>query len=349
MIDGDTTRNRLLAVLVFLVAVAGLRASYAVTMPLAVSAVVIAAIWPIKPWLDKALPSSLSYVGTVLVLLLVVAAFTAAVYFSAAQVFQAFVQNEERFGRAYASFAAFMGRWGLPGLGGEEGYARLVALGRTVLSNTYTVLVYLGFIGVLVVLGLPEVPGLRDKIRDGLNAADRRELIDTADEIAGKVRTYLGITTLTSVMTGFASALWAFSTGLDLALLWGVLNFLLNYVPVLGNIIGIIPPSLYAVIQFQSWTMPLVVFVGFVIIQVTISNFVYPHLQGRSLSLSPVAIVLTLAFWGWVWGIAGALIAVPLTAALVIVCEHFSSTRWIAKLLSKPGSTSQPYPSSETR
>jgi predicted PurR-regulated permease PerM len=95
-----------------------------------------------------------------------------------------------------------------------------------------------------------------------------------------------------------------------------------------------VPPTLYALIQFQGWTMPVIVFVGFAVLQIVISNFVYPMLQGRSLSLSPIAIVMALAFWSWVWGIAGALIAVPLTVALVIVCQHFSSTRWIATLLS---------------
>ncbi len=80
--------------------------------------------------------------------------------------------------------------------------------------------------------------------------------------------------------------------------------------------------------------MPLVVFLGFGVIQIAISNFVYPMLQGRSLSLSPIAIIVALAFWSWVWGIAGALIAVPLTVALVIICEHFPGTRWIAMLLS---------------
>ena len=82
--------------------------------------------------------------------------------------------------------------------------------------------------------------------------------------------------------------------------------------------------------------MAVVAFVGFSVIQVVISNFVYPTLQGRSLSLSPIAIVVALAFWGWVWGIAGGLIAVPLTVAIVIVCEHFESTRWVAVLVSSP-------------
>jgi len=82
--------------------------------------------------------------------------------------------------------------------------------------------------------------------------------------------------------------------------------------------------------------MSLIVFIGFAVLQIVISNFVYPTLQGHSLALSPVAIIVALAFWSWVWGIAGALIAVPLTAALVIICEHFRSTEWIARLLSSP-------------
>src|SRR3954454_6208958 len=74
------------------------------------------------------------------------------------------------------------------------------------------------------------------------------------------------------------------------------------------------------------------------ILQIGISNFVYPMLQGRSLSLSPLAILVALAFWSWLWGIAGVLIAVPLTVAFIIVCERFPSTAWIAKLLSESAS-----------
>ena len=80
--------------------------------------------------------------------------------------------------------------------------------------------------------------------------------------------------------------------------------------------------------------MPLLVFAGYAALQIAISNFVYPMLQGRQLSLSPFAIIISMTFWSWLWGIAGALIAVPLTAAAVIVCSHFERTKWIAKMLS---------------
>lgn len=335
MPEPDTVRNRLLAVIAGLLAVAALKWSYPVTMPLAMAVFVIAAAWPIKPWLDRALPSGLSYVGTLLVLLLLLAGFFAAVYFSLIGVVQTFAERQDQFRQLHDGYAAWAGGRGLPVLDGEDGYDRLVGVARLVLSQAYTVLAYLGLVAVLVLFGLPEVPTLARKIRGGMDAPHRLEVFEAVGEIAGKFRSYIGVTALTSLLTGVASSAWAFAVGLDLALIWGVLNFLLNFVPVIGNIVGILPPTLYALIQFGDWTMVAVVFTGYAVLQVTISNFVYPWLQGRGLSLSPMAIIVALTFWSWVWGVAGAVLAVPLTATFAIVCGHFRSTGWIAKLLAK--------------
>lgn len=318
-----------------LLVIYGLEASYSVTMPLAVAVVIIAAAWPVKPWLDRFLPSSLSYAGTILVLLLVCGAFVGAVYFSIAHAVQAFSQNQDEFSRMYENVRHWAEQRGLR-LGGQGGFSRMIAIGQALLSNAYTLLGYLGFIAILIVLGLPEVPHMRRKMQNEFDASERREWLRIADEIAEKIRQYLGVTLATSVLTGVACAVWSFVIGLDLALVWGILNFILNFVPVVGNIVGIFPPSLYAIIQFKSLTWPIIAFVGFAVIQIVISNFVYPMLQGRSLALSPVVVVLALAFWGWIWGIAGALIAIPLTVMLVIICDQFERTRWISKLLSSP-------------
>lgn len=329
----DKVRNVWLALIAVPLVLLALRASYAVTMPIAVAAVVIAAVWPVEVWLRRVLPARVSSLGTILVLLVIALGFIAALYFSAAQVVQAFALRWTEFESAYESATAWADRSGLP-LGGKEGYARLITVGQGLLGNAYTISVYLAFIALLVVLGLPEVPALRRKLQVAFGADKRSEVTQAADEIAGKIRDYLATTTLTSLITGLASALWALATGLDLALVWGTLNFLLNYIPVVGNLVGIVPPSLYAVVQFPSSVLPIIIFVGFGAIQITVSNVIYPVLQGRSLSLSPVAVVVALSVWGWIWGIAGMLVAIPLTVAVIIVCEHFPSTRWIAILLS---------------
>ncbi|MEF2553458.1 AI-2E family transporter [Aurantimonas sp. A2-1-M11] len=335
MLQPDVIRNRLLAVIAFIVVIAALRWSYEVTMPLVVTLFIIGAAWPIKPWLEKILPESLSYAGTILVLFLILAGFFLVIYLAAAQVAGTFAENQERFRSIYDSYAAWAAERGLPVPGGNNGYDNLVAIAQVVFWDVYTVVGYLGVIAILVIMGLPEVPTFAKKLREQFDARENRELIDTIDETAGKFRQYIGMTVLASLITGVASALWAFVMGLDLALIWGVLNFLLNFIPVIGNILGIIPPTLYAFIQFGDITTPIVVFVGYAALQLFISNVVYPMLQGRGMSMPPVAIIMALLFWGWVWGIAGALLAVPLTAALLIVCQHFKSTKWIANILAR--------------
>jgi predicted PurR-regulated permease PerM len=331
----ETIRNRLLGIITVILAIGALRASYPVTMPLAAAFVVIAAIWPIKPWLDRFLTPGLSYVATMLVLAVVVTGFTVAVYFSAAQVVSAFERSWDRLDVLYHHVSDWTASWGWS-LDGEEGYRRLVGVARGLLQNIYTILGYLGFTALLVIFGLPEVPALRLKLRETFARDEQQEVLASIEAIAGKIRQYLGISTFTSLLTGVATGLYALAVGLDLALVWGVLNFLLNYIPVVGNLVGIVPPTLFAFVQFQTKTAPAIVFLGLAAIQLAISNVVYPMLQGRSLALSPLAIIVALSFWSWVWGIAGAVLAVPLTAAIVITCDGFQSTQWIARLLSEP-------------
>lgn len=323
----------MLAGVAVVLAIAALRASYAVTMPLLFAGVIVAALWPLKAWLDRRLPSPLGYMLSVLTLVAVLLGFAAAVYFAIGQVIAVLGGQWPQIERAYRSVADWAASWGLP-LNRTLDQRRAVSFMQMLVTSIYGFVTYVGFIGILVMLGLPELPRLRAKAKEEMNTRSRAELFEVIEEISRRVRAYLGTTLATSVLTGIASAAWSMLTGLELALVWGLINFLLNFVPVIGNIIGIIPPVLYAFIQFDGWTMPLIVFAGFAALQLTISNFVYPWLQGRQLSLSPLAVIVSMTFWSWMWGIAGALIAVPVTAAIVIVCDQFDRSRWFARILS---------------
>lgn len=333
MPDSDAIRNRMLAVIAAVVATAALRATFAVAMPVAISILAIAAAWPLKRWLDRWMPSAMSYVCAICALLLVLAGFVAAVYFSIAQVVQVFAVHESRLESAYRPVAGWLRQWGFA-FDPARAHSALIGFGQSLLSNVYATFTYLGFIVLLTIFGLPQVPRLRAALRKELTARNRHETVEAVDAIAAKVRRYAATMTATSILTGVASLLWALATGLDLALVWGILNFLLNYIPIIGNAAGAVLPTLYAVLQFHGLTMPALVFAGFAVIQIAVSNIIYPLIQGRSLALSPYALLVSLAFWTWMWGIAGALIAVPITAALTIACEHFAATRWIALLLS---------------
>jgi predicted PurR-regulated permease PerM len=326
--------NRLLLVIAVVLVAGALRVAWPVAMPVIAALVIVAAVWPVKSWLDRISPPWLSYVGTMAALVVVSVAFIGGVWMAASAVVTSFAGNQVRFNKIYDSLVTWRDGLGIE-LSGQQTYAALLELARTLLANTYSVLVYLGFILLLVILALPEVSVARRFLRETLSGADRHELLDAIDQVAVKVRRYLATTFLTSVLTGVAAWLWSLAVGLELALVWGVLNFLLNFIPLVGNIVGSIPPALYAVLQFQNTTMPLLVLAGFIVFQVGISNFIYPALEGRRLSLSPFAIMVALAFWTWMWGIAGALLAIPLTASLVIAADHFPATKWLARLAAR--------------
>jgi predicted PurR-regulated permease PerM len=334
MNPAERYRNRVLTLVAVILSVAALKASYPVTMPILFACVIVAALWPLKLWLDRWLPSWSSYVLTMAALVAILGAFAAAVYLSMGQVLGVLGAQWPEITELYDAAARQASEWGLAADAGLIDQRRIIGFAETLASSVYGFATYTGFIALLVMLGMPEVARLQEKLREELERDARSEVRATVVSISQQVRRYFSTTLATSILTGVASTLWAFATGLDLPLVWGLLNFVLNFIPIVGNIVGIIPPALYAVLQFDGIAMPLLVFAGFAALQIVISNFVYPVLQGRRLSLSPLAIIMAMTFWSWVWGIAGALIAVPITAAVVIVCDHFERSRWIAKAIS---------------
>ncbi|MGG5823595.1 AI-2E family transporter [Falsiroseomonas sp. HW251] len=335
MPEHDVVRNRLLAVLVGLASVAALKWSYPVSMPLAAAAFVVAAAWPVKTGLDRVVPAWASYAGTVLVLLVICIAFVAALYVSVSQLVGTLVERRGQFEAIYARATGWAAAHGLPVISGDDGYRRLLGVAKAVLADIWTIGAYVCLVAILVLFGLQEVSAATRRLRRSTLSEEADRIIATAEQISTKVRDYAGVTALTSVLTGAACAGWAAVTGLELAMLWGILNFLLNFFPVVGNIAGIVPPTLFAVVQFGLGAHAAIVFAGYATIQIVISNLVYPWLQGRGVSLSPTAILIALVFWGWAWGAAGGLMAIPLTAAFVVTCAQFRATGWIARLLSR--------------
>jgi predicted PurR-regulated permease PerM len=156
----------------------------------------------------------------------------------------------------------------------------------------------------------------------------------TLDNIREGIRQYLFVKTVVSVATGAISYAVLAAIGLDFAAIWAIITFLLNYIPSIGSTIAVVLPALLALLQFETLE-PFLVIVGVLaIVQFVIGNVIEPTLMGRSLNLSPFTIVVALMFWGAVWGIAGAFLAVPITAALVILCRELQHWRWVTILLS---------------
>ena len=212
----------------------------------------------------------------------------------------------------------------------EVQIAPLLNVLRVTLEELYGAIGLLGLTLVFLLLGLLEARAFAEKLSK-LPAGDR--LLAAGSEIARKFRRYLLVRTLVSVVTGLLTWMFGLAIGLELALTWGVIAFVLNYIPFIGSILVVVPPVLFALMQSGEWSFPLLVFVGMAAIQVTMGNYIDPRLEGRALALSPLVVVVSIFFWGLVWGVPGAFIGVPLTIALITGCARFENTRWFAQLL----------------
>jgi AI-2 transport protein TqsA len=145
---------------------------------------------------------------------------------------------------------------------------------------------------------------------------------------------YLGIKTLVSFATGFCAWLLTWSVGLDFPLLWGMLAFLLNYVPTIGSIIAAVPAVLLALVQPELGPGAVTLTIaGFAAINVAFGNIIEPRLMGYGVGISPLVVFVGLIFWGFVFGPVGMLLSVPLTMTLKLALESDERTRWVAIFL----------------
>ena len=133
-----------------------------------------------------------------------------------------------------------------------------------------------------------------------------------------------------------------FAVGLDNAWFWTILLFLLCFIPMIGVTVGSIVPALFALLQFESWWPAAVIFGGIQAVAFIVGNFIYPRLQAETQNINPIATLLALSFWGSLWGLTGAFLAVPLTLMVMMAFAYFDRTRWIAVLLSDDGKPSVP-------
>ena len=147
-----------------------------------------------------------------------------------------------------------------------------------------------------------------------------------------RVQRYLIIKTAISLLTGVCAGILCRVIGVDFWVMWGLIAFLLNYIPSVGSIVASIPPVMLAIVQFGVGPAA-ALGAGYFAINVALGNLLEPRLLGQSLGLSPLVIFLSLVFWGWLWGPAGMLLCVPMTVIAKLVLESHESTKWIAVLL----------------
>jgi hypothetical protein len=157
--------------------------------------------------------------------------------------------------------------------------------------------------------------------------------------ITRTVHRYIVIKTVVSILTGVLVYIVMVAFGLEFAETWALLTVFLNFIPNIGSIIATAIPTLAALVQFDNWTPVLLLFAIIGVIQFSVGNLIEPHLMGRSLNLSPFVIILSLTFWGAIWGIVGMFLAVPIMVMVMIVCSHVPLLHPVAIVLSRDGAS----------
>lgn len=188
-----------------------------------------------------------------------------------------------------------------------------------------------GFLILLtVVFIMLETSGLPRKLTLALDNPD--QTLAGFSKFTASVNQYIGIKTIFSLITGVLIWLWLVILGVNHAILWGLLAFLLNYVPNIGSIIAAIPAVLLALVQLGA-TSALLTAAGYAAVNVVVGSVLEPRFMGKGLGLSTLVVFLSLVFWGWALGMVGMLLSVPLTMIFKIALESSAETRWIAVLL----------------
>jgi predicted PurR-regulated permease PerM len=224
----------------------------------------------------------------------------------------------------------------LTDLGLEEGSLRNMLDGDTL---TTILVAILGFIAdfagdllfsvVLIAFLLLEsrrfVTLARTKLSD-------RPFFSNVPEIAQTAVTYFGVRTQLNLLTGIGITLLCFVLGVDYAVLWGVLAFIMSYIPYVGLVVAGIPPTILALGE-HGFGRAAAVVVGIIIINLAAENILEPRMTGKALKLSATVVLLSFFFWGWLLGSTGALLSMPITVMIMLVASQYDQTRWVADLM----------------
>lgn len=170
---------------------------------------------------------------------------------------------------------------------------------------------------------------------------ERQEAVVAFLRIRDGVERYLFVQTVTGLMVAGLSWVAMVAVGLHDALFWAFLIFLAVYIPVAGGVFAGVAPPLFALVQFDGYGRAIILFIALQAVGVVIGNVVYPRMQGRSLNIDPVIVLLSLAFWSAIWGLTGAFLSTPLTVMVMVILAQFDGSRWISVILSADGDPQQ--------
>ncbi|MBN1247912.1 MAG: AI-2E family transporter [Anaerolineae bacterium] len=327
--------NIMLMLASFVVVVFGMREAAEVVTPILMAFILAVLFAPVQQWLlDRGVPAWLALIVVLLIVLLVVSVLISVTVVSISRVIDRLPVYQAALQRMIDQVVALTADlpFEVADLLTAEvlNVSRFLSVAGNLLGGVVDTFSNWFVVILLVAFMLTDFALLPQKLEVMF---DDRERIAAITDLMASIRSYLSITTWTGLLTGVANALLLVVLGVDFPILWGMLGFLMNYIPNIGIFISIIPPAIVALLEF-GWKPALVVVIGFELTNMLVENILKPRVMGEELNISPLFIFLSLVLWSFVLGPIGTILAVPLTLiAIKLVLETSEEVHWLAVLM----------------
>ncbi|MDR0555233.1 MAG: AI-2E family transporter [Treponema sp.] len=331
--------------LCFISCVAGgvvLKLTAPVIVPFTIALFLACAMYPLVSTLDKLrVPRSLSILLVVIVIGVGLCVFAAILFTSGRTILSRYPKYEGRLTEIYAWAAGFFelsyderltffeNLWGQLGVRSQVRNFAISFSNASIqfLKNAVMVVLF-------VVFFLLEAACFKEKVELAFAAKHSGQIKHISADVARQITRYLTAKTLISLATGAVVALGLSLIGLEFAVVWGLVQFILNFIPSLGSIAAGVAASVFALLQFWPEPGPVILVVAVMIgANTIIGNVLDPKIIGDHVGISPLVVLVSLTIWGWVWGFAGMILAVPMMVIIKIICENFPFLEPISILL----------------
>jgi AI-2 transport protein TqsA len=337
--EGDRGLRTTVTIATVILGFTALKSAQSVFEPLAFAAFTVALVWPMQRWLQMRMPTLIALALTMLAVVGVVLLLSATIVWGFGNVARWFINEAPRLQSLYAEMAEWLEGHGIliaSFISDNLNTAWVIRLLQEFASRLNTILSFsvITFVyALLLLLGVDDAGAKLEALDDKLTG---RRLAQAAADTSRNLQKYMWVRTIMSVLTGLL--VWALVrlAGLDLAPEWGVIAFTLNYIPFIGPFIATLFPTVFAIAQFETLQMAIVIFLCLNLIQFVVGSYLEPRIAGKTLSISPFVVLFTVFFWTYLWGLGGAFIGIPIVVGIFAIFNQFPSSRWLSVILSGP-------------
>lgn len=309
-----------------------------VVLPLVMAIFLASLARPLQVRLQKVMPGALALISTILT----IGGILIAVPLVFAANLQVVIQKLPEYGPRLAAIVADVEHLAKTAgidtkifdLSSEQTVDKLIGVATESLQGAASFFGTAVLVIFLLIFVLAEASIIQEKLAIALKPTNHAAVMSSVTSMQARIQQYVTTKTLFAILNAGAAGAFTAALGIDFPLLWTLLTFILYFIPTFGTLIATFPPVLLALVQFDTPTIAIVTIVGLIVIFNVLGNVLEPRFMGKTLSLSPLVVFVSLMFWGWYFGVVGVILSVPLTVGIGIVCQHIEPLQPIAVLLS---------------